>query len=95
VAPLVAIFAPGKFTAKAGKKLKVPYALSEAATVTAKLTRKPTTLTKSVKGGAGANVLKWKLVGKGKKPLATGKYRLTLASHEGRTLTTTTVKVTR
>ena len=94
VAPLVAIFAPGKFTAKAGKKLKVPYALSESATVTAKLVRKSTTLTKTVKGGAGANTLTWKLA-KGKKPLPTGKYRLSLSSKDGRILTTITVKVLR
>lgn len=94
VAPLVAIFAPGKYTAKAGKKLKIPYALSAASSLTAKLTRKSVTLTKSVTGRAGANTLVWKLVGKGKKPLASGKYRVSLGS-DGRTLSTTTVKIVR
>ena len=75
--------------------MKVPYALSESATVTAKLVRKSTTLTKTVKGGAGANTLTWKLVSKGKKPLPKGKYRLSLSSKDGRTLTTITVKVLR
>jgi hypothetical protein len=91
-APIVALFAPGKYTAKAGAKLKVPYALSEPTSLKATLTRKSRVLAKTVTGRAGANTLTWKLPDKGKQRLAAGKYRLSLASG-GRTLTTVTVKV--
>ncbi|MCU0294767.1 MAG: hypothetical protein MUD05_01785 [Candidatus Nanopelagicales bacterium] len=92
-APLVAVFAPGRYSVNTGTKLKVPYALSAASTVTATLSRKALTVTKTVTGKAGTNMLTWKLV-KAKKPLPTGKYRLSLSA-AGRTLTTTTVKVVR
>ena len=68
--------------------------MSRATALTATLTRKSVTLTKSISGSAGANRLSWKLVRKGK-PLPTGTYTLALAAPSGARLTTTTVKVTR
>ncbi len=68
--------------------------MSRSTPLTATLTRKSVTLTKSLSGSTGANTLSWKLVRKGK-PLPTGTYVLALASPSGARLTTTTVKVTR
>lgn len=93
-APLIALFAPGALRVKAGRTLTTEYAVSRSTPLTATLTRKSVTLTKSLSGSTGANTLSWKLVRKGK-PLPTGTYVLALASPSGARLTTTTVKVTR
>ena len=67
------MWAPGAKTAKAGKTLKVQYAVTNAAALQAQLKGKKT-LTKQVNAKAGTNTLKWKLP----KNLKAGKYSLRL-----------------
>ncbi len=87
--PLAAVWAPGTKTAKAGKTLKVQYAVTSAAVLQAQLKGKKT-LTKQLNAKAGTNTLKWKLP----KNLKAGKYSLRLF-YEGALKASTKVKVTR
>ncbi len=87
VVVLAAVFAPGTVSAKAGKKLKVKYGVTNAASVKFTLKGKKT-VTKQVSAKAGVNTLKWKLP----KSLKAGKYTLRL-SFQGTVKAKTKVKV--
>jgi hypothetical protein len=93
-APLVALFAPGPYRVRSGRTLRLRFAVSADATLTATLRRKAVRLTKTVTGTTGANRLAWRLA-RGGKALPTGRYRLTLATTSGQALTTTTVRLVR
>ena len=89
VVALAAVWAPGALTARAGKSLKVRYAVTSDAALQARLAGKKT-LTKKINAKAGTNTLKWKLP----KKLKTGKYNLQLL-HQGTVKAKTKVKITR
>jgi DNA-binding beta-propeller fold protein YncE len=93
---LAAVWAPGAKSVKAGKKLKVQYAVTNAASLQAKLSGKKKltkkvkakALSKNLRAKAGTNTLKWKMP----KALKPGKYTLKLY-YQGTVKATTKVKI--
>jgi virginiamycin B lyase len=98
VAVLAAVWAPGAKSVKAGKKLKVQYAVTNAASLQARLSGKKKltkrvnakALSKNLNAKAGTNTLKWKMP----KALKAGKFTLKLY-YQGTVKATTKVKVTK
>ncbi len=89
VVVLAAVFAPGTVSARAGSRLSVKYAVTNAAPLVFMLKGK-SALTRTVSARAGANTLRWKLP----ESLKAGKYSLRMSFH-GTVKATTKMRVSR